>query len=193
MKRFLLFLALGNLGLSVFPGCASLGKTQDSSPLILSKHAVLLEVPFAAQESPNLCGSACVEMLTRYYAKRLPEEDGALLRKEAKDNNGASGNELKKALKDAGYFTAVFPGTLDRGQASLYNFLDQKQPVIVMLGSGPRHYEVVAGYDPDQSLLVLMDPARGQVAVPIQNFAKGWGKANDFTLLASPESSTQDP
>ncbi|HTC22120.1 MAG TPA: hypothetical protein VK859_14785, partial [bacterium] len=53
------------------------------------------------------------------------------------------------------------------------------------IGSGPRHYEVVTGYDPDNSLLVLLDPARGQVAVPIQNFLKAWKDANYFTLLAT--------
>lgn len=189
MKAFIVFSVLGILEL--LSGCASLGKTPDSLAQTLSKHAILVDVPFVSQNSPNFCGSACVEMLTRYYGKRLPEEEGAALRKESKDNHGASGDDLKKALEGAGYFTVVFPGALDRGQASLYNFLDQKQPVIVMLGAGPRHYEVVTGYDPDQSLIVLLDPARGWITVPAQGFVKGWDEANDFTLLASPDNAPQ--
>ena len=57
-----------------------------------------------------------------------------------------------------------------------------------MFGKGPRHYAVVTGYDPDGALLVLLDPARGQVAVPIESFLKAWKEANNFTLLATLDS-----
>ena len=169
-------------------GCATTGQNPSSGIQLLSKHAVLLKLPFEAQKIQNLCGLASVEMVTHYYGKRLSEAQAAVLRKEAKENNGISGAFLKKILEEAGYFVAVFPGTLDRGEASLYNHLDLKRPLIVMTGAGPRHYEVVTGYDPENSMIFLLDPARGQVAVPIQNFIKFWQKANNFTLLASPDS-----
>lgn len=166
-------------------GCATVGQNPSSGIELLSKHAVLLELPFEAQTVPNLCGVASVEMITRYYGKRLSDDQAAFLCKEASENGGVSGASLKKVLEDAGYFVAVFSGTLDRGEASLYNHLDLKRPLIVMIGSGPRHYAVVTGYDPDNAMIVLLDPARGQVAVPIQSFIKVWKEANYFTLLAS--------
>jgi ABC-type bacteriocin/lantibiotic exporter with double-glycine peptidase domain len=174
-----LFLVLGHMG------CATTGQNPSSGIQLLSKHAVLLELPFEAQNIPNLCGVASVEMVTRYYDKKLTEAQAAFLRKEAKENEGVSGASLKKVMEEAGYFVAVFPGTLDRGESSLYSQLDLKRPLIVMVGSGPRHYEVVTGYDPDNAMIVLLDPARGQVAVPIQNFVKTWKEANYFTLLVS--------
>jgi ABC-type bacteriocin/lantibiotic exporter with double-glycine peptidase domain len=186
MNRFLFFvIPFGVLLSIVLAGCATTGQNHSSGIQLLSKHAVLLELPFEAQNIPNLCGVASVEMLTRYYGKRLTDSQSASLRAEAGNNQGVTGAFLKKTLEDAGYFVAVFPGTLDRSETSLYNHLDLKRPLIVMIGSGPRHYEVVTGYDPDNSLLVLLDPARGQVAVPIQNFAKAWKDANYFTLLAT--------
>ena|SRR5581483_3549631 len=181
---FLSFLGAVLLGIGL-AGCATTGPNPASEAPILSKHSVLLELPFEPQKVANLCGVASVEMLTRYYGKRLSDPEAASLRAEAADHKGVSGAFLKKTLEEAGYFVAVFPGTLDRSATSLYNHLDLRRPLIVMFGSGPRHYAVVTGYDPDGGLLVLLDPARGQVAVPIQDFLKVWKEAHYFTLLAT--------
>jgi len=186
MKTIHFFLALQVFGLMGLVGCATTGHPT-SGTQSFSNHAVLLELAFETQGTDSLCGVASVEMVTRYYGKRLTSVQSAFLRQEAKDHNGVSGASLEKVLEGAGYFVAVFPDTLDRGESSLFNHLDQKRPLIVMLGAAPRHYTVVTGYDPDYGLIVLLDPARGQVAVPIQDFAKAWKEANYFTLLASPD------
>ena len=151
-----------------------LKQTVHGKPLIYLDNA-------ATSQKPR----SVIEMVTRYYGKRLTDEQSAFLRKDAKENGGVSGASLKKTLEEAGYFVAVFPGTLDHSVAGLYSHLDLKRPLIVMFGAGPRHYAVVTGYDVESGMLVVLDPARGQVAVPMKNFVKGWQEANYFTLLAS--------
>jgi ABC-type bacteriocin/lantibiotic exporter with double-glycine peptidase domain len=167
-------------------GCAGLSPT-GSGLERLSKQAVRLDLPFEAQTAADLCGVASVDMLTTYYKK--PLSPGALrgLSDEAKATGGVSGASMKAALEEAGYFVAVFSGTLDQQESGLYHHLDLKRPLLLMTGSSPRHYWVAVGYDPQTSLLILLDPASGPLAMPVKDFAKDWQDAKNFTLLALPE------
>lgn len=172
---------LAALGL---PGCATVPTSSSQQAPHLSSRAVLLDIPFTSQKRPNFCGLAAVEMVTDYYGQKLSTAQSQALRHEAEAQDGVSGASLKKVLEEAGYFAVVFPGTLDRSDASLYNHLDEKRPLIVMLGSGRRHYMVVTGYDPELSVVFLLDPGRGHVGLPAAEFEKIWAQANHFTLLA---------
>ena len=156
----------------------------------LSDQAVLLDLPVVRQTAPNLCGEVALEMLTRYYNVLLTDEQEALLKKEANQQEGITGSTLKKVLEEQGYFVAVFSGTLDRKVSGLYRHLDLRRPLIVMIeGDGPdkNHYVLAVGYDEGTNAMVLLDPVRGEIAMPLINFKKAWGKANNFTLLAVPK------
>lgn len=168
------------------PGCALLNPAPDTGMGRLSSHAVRLKLVFEAQTAPDLCGVASVDMLTAYFKR--PLSPGAILglKAEADSTGGVSGASLKQVLEEDGYRVAVFPGSLDHGTSGLFRQLDSKLPLIVMTGLKPRHYFVVAGYDETKSMLVLLDPARGQIAVDIQKFSPLWKDANNFTLLAVP-------
>lgn len=175
-----LLLALGALS----SGCATTGLQT------LSNQAVLLDLPLVRQNSPNLCGLAAVEMLTRYYNVRLTEEQSDSLKKEAARNKGITGKVLKRVLTEQGYFTAVFSGTLDRKVSGLYRHLDLRRPLIVMVegdGRDKNHYVLAVGYDEGTNAIVLLDPVRGGIAMPLVNFRKVWGKVDNFTLLAVPK------
>jgi ABC-type bacteriocin/lantibiotic exporter with double-glycine peptidase domain len=167
-------------------GCASLGSGPSGNLGLLSKNAVRLTLPYEAQTAADLCGIASVDMLTGYYHKPLNDNEKSGLQDEAKTTDGISGATLKATLEEAGYYVAVFQGTLDHKESGLYHQIDLKRPCIVMTGSSPRHYSVAVGYDPDTAMIVLLDPAVGQVAVPVQSFVTDWNQANNFTLLAVP-------
>jgi predicted double-glycine peptidase len=157
----------------------------------LSGQAVLLDLPVVRQTSANLCGEVALEMLTRYYNVPLTAEQETRLKKEADQEKGITGKTLKGVLEEQGYFVAVFPGTLDRKVSGLYHHLDLKRPLIVMIqGDGPdrNHYVLAVGYDEGTDAIVLLDPVRGEIAMPLINFRKVWKKVDNFTMLAMPKS-----
>ena len=142
------------------------------------------------QTSPNLCGEVALEMLTRYYNVPLTAEQESRLKKEANQKEGIAGSMLKKVLEEQGYFVAVFSGTLDRKVSGLYRHLDLKRPLIVMIegdGQDKNHYVLAVGYDEGTNAIVLLDPVRGEMAMPLINFRKYWAKVDNFTLLAVPK------
>jgi predicted double-glycine peptidase len=56
-------------------------------------------------------------------------------------------------------------------------------------GDGPdkNHYVLAVGYDEGTNAIVLLDPVRGEIAMPLVNFKKVWAKVNNFTILAIPK------
>jgi hypothetical protein len=58
---------------------------------------------------------------------------------------------------------------------------------------GENHYQLVTGYDPERSLVSLLDPARGPLAMPLAQFQAAWERANSFTFLAVPKSKDKAP
>ena len=174
------------LGLSLF----SMSCATSSGLKTLSDQAVLLDLPVVRQTAPNLCGEVALEMLTRYYNVLLTPQQEARLKKEADQKEGIPGSSLKKVLEEQGYFVAVFSGTLDRKVSGLYRHLDLRRPLIVMIeGAGPdkNHYVLAVGYDENTNAIVLLDPVRGEIAMPLINFRRVWGKVDNFTMLAVPK------
>jgi ABC-type bacteriocin/lantibiotic exporter with double-glycine peptidase domain len=181
VARILLLLILPFLSMS----CAT-----SNGLRTLSDQAVLLDLPVVHQTSANLCGEVALEMLTRYYNVLLTEEQEARLKKEAGKEQGLPGSTLKKVLEEQGYFVAVFSGSLDRKVSGLYHHLDLKRPLIVMIeGSGKdrNHYVLAVGYDEGTDAIILLDPVRGEIAMPVMNFRKVWKKVDNFTMLAMPK------
>jgi len=157
---------------------------------ILSDQAVLLDLPVVRQTSPNLCGEVALEMLTRYYDQPLTNEQEKRLKKEANQKKGIPGSTLKQVLEEQGYFVAVFSGTLDHKVSGLYHHLDLRRPLIVMIegdGLDKNHYVLAVGYDIQTNSIILLDPVRGEIAMPLINYKKVWGKVHNFTLLAVPK------
>jgi predicted double-glycine peptidase len=168
----------------------TLGCATTSGMKTLSDQAVLLDLPAVRQTAPDLCGEVALEMLTRYYNVPLTDEQETRLKTEAKQEQGITGATLKQVLEEQDYFVAVFSGTLDRKVSGLYNHLDKRRPLIVMIeGDGPdkNHYVLAVGYDEGTNAIVLLDPVRGEIAMPLVNFRKVWGKVNNFTMLAVPK------
>src|SRR5581483_11483339 len=156
----------------------------------LSKQAVQLAVPFEMQEDPKACGLAVLKMLNGYYNQKLNQAQLDWIRTNSQAGEGVMASELVVVLRAAEYETALFQGTLDKEKTGLYYHLDKKRPLIVMITSKDlknSHYDIITGYDPAKSLLLIMDPATGPMTVSTDEFNPAWERAHNFTLLAVPK------
>jgi ABC-type bacteriocin/lantibiotic exporter with double-glycine peptidase domain len=161
-----------------------------SSAKSLSIKAVQLNVPFEKQEDPRDCGLAVLKMINSYYGQKLNQAQIDWIKNNSEAGEGVMASELIIVLKAADYETALFQGTLDQETTGLYHHLDKNRPLIVMITSKDRkssHYDIITGYDPIKSLLLIMDPAVGPVTVSSQEFKAAWERANNLTLLAVPK------
>lgn len=180
---------------------AVLRSGEPAKALVLSSRAVQLKVPFEEQGTPRECGLAVANMLCGYYGQKLNETLRGRLKDLARSADGITGAELLAVLRAADHEAAVFPGTLDDKGAvedkktGLYYHLNKGRPLIVMITSKDgknSHYDVLTGYDPQRSLLLLLDPATGPVTVSTKDFLPAWKRANHFTLLAVPKKTVED-
>jgi len=165
------------------------GNSSSGTSHLFSTHAVVLDVPFEPQHAPGWCGLAALDMVSRYHSLPVLASQRKGILGQVTRTGGSSGSSLKEAFLQSGYFVAVFSGTFDSQPTSLLHHLDHGRPLIVMLAAkhgGSRHYVVVAGYDPMDRQLVILDPTKGRVTVPFEDFNLSWQKANRFTLLATP-------
>jgi ABC-type bacteriocin/lantibiotic exporter with double-glycine peptidase domain len=162
-------------------------------PVTLSKEAVVLPVAFEKQEAPRLCGLAAANMVANFYGQAFDQgyqDQLKAVSEGGKGSKGILGSELLVTFRAADYDAAVFTGTLDKQETGIYLHLDKHRPLIVMITSADRtksHYDVVSGYDPKKSLILLLDPASGPLTLSAQDFLPAWRRANCFTLLAVPK------
>lgn len=172
------------LGVLVFQssGCRS-------APTIrppLSESAVRLDLPLVRQDALYDCGLASLSALCQHWGIALPEEERAQLAQTAQENEGLSGSELCTTLQGLGLETYLFHGTLDRSATGVYRHVDAGRPPLVMLsadGTG-QHYALVLGYDEPRGNLILLDPLKGEILVPVPAFERDWERCQRFTLLA---------
>jgi ABC-type bacteriocin/lantibiotic exporter with double-glycine peptidase domain len=156
----------------------------------LSSEAVVLELPVVQQDELWECGLAAITALAAYYGVDLAPELRAALAKTAVEREGLSGAELREALEGEGFTVFVFAGVLEGGATGLFDHVDAGRPPLVMVSDDGElhHYCLVLGYDPPAGHIVLLDPRRGRVVLPVETFERDWERANRFTLLATPGS-----
>ena len=165
-------------------------RADSKAPMVLSKNAVQLEVPFEKQEDPKACGLAVLKMISGYYGQKLNQPQIDWIRNNSQAGEGVMASELVTVLRAADFDTALFQGTLNKNPTGLYYHLDKKRPVVVMITSQDgknSHYDIITGYDPDKSLLLIMDPATGPVTVAAKDFNVAWKRAHCFSLVAVPK------
>lgn len=155
----------------------------------LSESAVRLDLPLVRQDALYDCGLASISALCQYWRIDIPLEERELLARTAEDRAGLSGNEVRGALERLGFEVYLFKGSLDRTPVGLYGHVDAGRPPLVMVSSnGSRHhYELVLGYDESRSNLILLDPMKGEILVPVTLFERDWSRCERFTLLACPK------
>ena len=121
------------------------------------------------------CGAACLATLVRYYwGDKVTEDlflralDELLTTEEIEDRieNGLAMSDLRRAAVKVGYHAVV-------GKISLYKLQEAKVPLIVGVSpEGHDHFVVFRGLDGDWAYLA--DPIRGNIRIPIGEFADQW-------------------
>jgi ABC-type bacteriocin/lantibiotic exporter with double-glycine peptidase domain len=174
---------LPGLLLALACACASAGKP----PPPLSESAVRLDLPLVRQDALYDCGLASISALCQYWGVAIPDAERAELARTAQERSGLSGDELRTALEQLGLETYLFRGSLDRTPTGLYGHVDAGRPPLVMLSAdgSAHHYGLVLGYDEERGNLILLDPRKGEVLMPVALFERNWERCQRFTLLAS--------
>ena len=152
----------------------------------LSESAVRLDLPLVRQDALYDCGLASISALCQYWGTEIPAEERVTLARTAADNAGLSGSELRAALERFGLEVYLFQGSLDRTPTGVYGQIDAGRPPLVMLSADGvgHHYELVLGYDEPRGNLILLDPMKGEILVPVTVFERNWVRCQRFTLLA---------
>ncbi|MBK7644425.1 MAG: C39 family peptidase [Planctomycetes bacterium] len=163
--------------------CRSTAKPQ--APL--SESAVRLDLPLIHQDALYDCGLASISALCQYWGVAIPAEERNSLAQTAQQRAGLSGGELQAALEQLGFEVYLFEGSLDRAATGLLHNIDVGRPLLVMLSSdgNAHHYGLVLGYDEPRGNLILLDPMKGELLVPMPAFERDWARCRRFTLLAS--------
>jgi ABC-type bacteriocin/lantibiotic exporter with double-glycine peptidase domain len=158
---------------------------------VLSKEAVVLDMPFVQQDEMYACGLVSLSALCSYWNKEIPASEREELARTAQDHEGLSGGEMCDALARLGFETFLFEGALDRSPTGLLAHVDAGRPVLVMISPEPgkHHYVLFLGYDEPQRDACLLDPVRGRVIVPYETFDRTWQACDRFALLALPKAS----
>lgn len=169
--------------------CLTATACQSNRPVPpLSGDEVRLDLPLVQQDELYACGLASISALAQYWGVAIPEEERVTLARIAAERQGLSGGELRATLEGLGLEVFVFHGTLDRTATGLYTSIDAQRPLLVMLSPDgtAHHYCLVLGYDDPRDTLILLDPRRGEVLVPVAAFDRDWARCDRFTLLACP-------
>lgn len=135
-----------------------------------------LEVPYVRQASRADCGMAALASVMAYYQGPAHSQRDLLERYPPASPEGYALGELRDIARAHGLVAFVVPGEL----ALLRGHLDRGRPLIVPLHD---HYVVVAGIDDERGTVIAMDPARGPVALELDDFAAGWAEMNHAVLL----------
>lgn len=160
---------------------------------VLSKEAVVLDLPFVEQDEMYACGLVALSTLCSYWNTEIPASEREELSRSARDHQGLSGGEMCDALARLGFETFLFQGALDRSPTGLLAHVDAGRPLIVMISPEPgkRHYVLFLGYDEPQRDACLLDPVRGRVIVPYETFERTWQACDRFALLAVPKETAE--
>jgi ABC-type bacteriocin/lantibiotic exporter with double-glycine peptidase domain len=175
--------------LALLLGLAACRATSEGTPM-LSESAVTLDLPLVRQDELHECGLSAIAALCQYWDLEIPADLRRELAVRAKEEQGLSGGELRRALESVGMETFLFRGTLDREDTGIYRHVDAGRPLLVMfsIAEDANHYGLVLGYDEPRSTLVLLDPSRGEILRRVEAFERSWNACNQFTLLAVPKS-----
>lgn len=169
-------------------------RTATPQAAALSDSAVVLDLPLVRQDELYACGLASITALCRYWGTAIPDEERAQLAITAASEHGLSGGELRSVLLRLGFDAFLFQGSLDRASTGLYGHIDAGRPPLVMLSpdGDAHHYCLVLGYDEPRANVILLDPMKGQVLIPVVAFERNWKRCERFTLLATLPATSRD-
>jgi ABC-type bacteriocin/lantibiotic exporter with double-glycine peptidase domain len=153
---------------------------------------VWLDIPFVKQEK-NGCGAASIAMIMQYWQRQQGKassqaEDADRIQRElySREAHGIYASDLEQYLSRHGFRTFAFRGEW----SDLESNLAKGRPLLVALQPGrhdPLHFVVIAGVDPEVSLVLMNDPGQRKLLKQDRSdFERQWKAAGNWTLLAVP-------
>jgi ABC-type bacteriocin/lantibiotic exporter with double-glycine peptidase domain len=155
-------------------------------------NGIWIDVPFVQQQKDG-CGAASIAMIMQYWQQQqgqlmTPAADSAQIFRALHSDagHGIYASDMVRYFQQNGYRTFEFAGEW----ADLERHLAKGRPLIAALkpGSGPLHYVVIAGIDPEHRMVLLNDPAQRKLLKEDDaQFEREWKAAGHWTLLAVPQ------
>jgi len=156
---------------------------------------IWLDVPFIQQQKDG-CGAASIAMVMQYWQQHgqpgsmsaeYTRIEDALLSRQA---HGIYASAMEQYLHQNGYAAFAFTGDWNL----LQHHLQMGRPLIVAVRPGaldPLHYEVVAGVEQDNQLILINDPAQRKLLKEDRaTFEREWKATGRWTLLAVPQAAS---
>lgn len=152
-----------------------------------------LDVPFVKQPR-NGCGAASIAMVMQYWQRQQGKTPGADSDAEqiqralySAKAHGIYASDLRRYFQQHGFSTFAVQGEW----SDLERHLEKGRPMIVALksesGEAALHYVVVVGFDAEESLVLVNDPAQRKLLKQDRSdFEREWKGAGNWTLLAIP-------
>ncbi len=130
-----------------------------------------LDIKYYPQHEDYSCGPVSLRMVFEHLGRKYSEKKMISLCK-ALPKTGTSHKRMIDEVKNEGF---TFIAGNNKSIADITKFLDAGYPVIVnyfnpLVKKG--HYSVVEGYDKDEKVLMLADPANGQ------DYTLSWNEFN---------------
>lgn len=147
-----------------------------------------LELPVFQQQTGHTCLPACLRMVLEYYAHALPEENIASACQT--NRRGTRFDLAAKYIRALGFAVTHFK---NGGLHDLFEYLAQRQPVIVALGAEhlpyasdrTAHAVVVNGLAGDE--IIFIDPALGkELHLDSLTFFRAWAARGRAGLAVAP-------
>jgi ABC-type bacteriocin/lantibiotic exporter with double-glycine peptidase domain len=144
-----------------------------------------IDVPFVKQEKEG-CGAAVISMVMQYWHR---EADAAQIMKQlfSPKAGGIYASDMQRYFEENGFRVFAFRAN----RSDLQNHLEKGRPLIVCLDEDQKdkflHYVVVAGFEPEENIVYLNDPAEKKMRkTDWSDFEGQWKRMNYWTLLALP-------
>ena len=150
-------------------------------------------VPFLRQRAEG-CGAAPFSRVMQSGLKTRrertpPAADASRIQRELFNPHakGIYASDMERYFRRNGFRVFAFRGSLD----DLSRHLAKGRPLIVCLRdsgkSGPLHYVVVVGFESQDGVILVNDPAqRKLLKMDLGDFEKRWRPMHNWTLLAVP-------
>lgn len=166
-----------------------------SGGVLAASEGLWLDVPYVHQEKDG-CGSAAVAMVMQYWIAKhaaiSPDRANPIqIQRElySREAHGIYASAIQQYLRNSGLDAFAFRGEWK----DFREHIAKGRPLLVALkpGSGAAlHYVVIAGVSPDDTAVIVNDPARSKLLrVNRDEFVKGWRGTDYWTLLTLPKQS----
>jgi ABC-type bacteriocin/lantibiotic exporter with double-glycine peptidase domain len=183
-RLFLLtvFVLVSSFGCAVYRGTA-----RAAEPAALAREGdwtMVEKFPLVRQVDDDDCGGAALASVLRFWGRQATAE--SVEKAVGGRNKRLRAGDMAAHARQLGLRAYVFNGTMN----DVVYELGQGRPIIVGLGKETAtkkvlaHYEVVVGYEPQERLVLLLDPGSGWQIDTFDGFNEEWARSGHVTIVS---------